>query len=180
MQKRKSNFKQKLKSMDACSSDIELVGDRTEAQAWRDCHRGDWMLWYYARKYPHHKRKIVLAKAHCANTVRHLMQDKRSTDAVDTALKFAIGKASRVQLDDAAHAAAHAVFAAADPAYVSANGAFAAAHAAYDAAYDVTHAAAADAAGDAAIHAADAAADAAAMKKNQKKTADICRKYLRI
>ena len=85
------------------------------------------------------------------------MKDERSTKAIDVAILFGQGKASREELDAAADAAAYAYAAAA-------------AYAAY----------AADAA--AAAYAADAAAyaAAAARKESLQKSADICRQYLPI
>ena len=73
-------------------------------EAWRDCERGDWMLWI-AKKSGIDDRLLTRAKALCANTVRHLMTDKRSTAAVDAALRYAAGEISRDELDGyAAHA----------------------------------------------------------------------------
>jgi hypothetical protein len=119
------------------------------------------MLWIYRKLYPENLRELTLAKAHCANTVRHLMTDERSTNAIDVAIAFGDGRATREELDRAANAA----------------------YAAYAAAYaaDAADAYAADAA-DAAAYAdaADAAACATARVENQKQTADICRMYLKL
>jgi hypothetical protein len=70
----------------------------TAAEAWRDCERGDWMLWI-AHKLDIDRRTLTRAKALCANTVRHLMKDKRSTDAIDAALLYADGKITENELD---------------------------------------------------------------------------------
>jgi len=166
-------FKQLLTEHNACSYGMEWMGNRTIEEYIRDADRGDWMLWL-ARKIKLPLQIRTLAKAHCAGTVLYLMKDERSKNAVKVAIAFGEGNASREELDAAA-AAADAAYAAAD--------ADAATYAAYAAAYV---AAAADAAADAADAAADAyayaAADAAyaadARTKNQKETAEICRKYL--
>ena len=105
------------------------------------------MLWI-AQKLGVDVLKITTAKALCASTVRHLMQDERSRHAIDVAIKFGDGDASA---DESSRAA--------------------------DAAADDAAAAAADAAYAAAYAAADADA-AAAKKKNRKETADICRRIL--
>lgn len=69
-------------------------------------HRGDWILWLNRKSKNYNLQTLTLAKAHCANTVRHLMKDKRSTDAVDVAIRFGEGNATRDELNAAADAAA--------------------------------------------------------------------------
>lgn len=155
--------------------------------AWNNCERGDWMLWM-AKKLNVDDRTLTLAKAYCANTVRHLMKDKRSLDAVDAAIKYGNGQISREELDKAAAAAAAAYF---DASYAADAADYAAAaasdYAAFADSYTSSAAdyAAAAAAADAAVDAADAdaayvAADDAADAKeeNQLQTANICREYL--
>ena len=157
-----------IEKHNGCQEAIEWAGDRTVQEAWDECPRGDWMLWMYVRLYPDNLRELTLAKAHCVNTVRHLMTDERSVRAVDVAIAFGNGELSRDALDraaDAADAAWAAAWAAAHAA------AWAAAHAAVDAHADWA----------AAWVAVDAHADAdAAWADNQKQTADICRKYLKV
>jgi len=136
--------------------------------AWENCPRGDWMLWV-ASKVGVDIHPLTYAKVKCAETVKHLMKDKRSLTAIKVAKKFGKKKATRKELSAAADAAADA------DAYAADAAAYAAAYAA-DAAD-----AAADAADAAAYAAADAAADAdayAERTKNRKQTADICRKHL--
>jgi hypothetical protein len=180
-------FKEYLKSVNACQTAIDWAGDKPVEQVVAECHRGDWLLWL-AQKCGVELQPLTLAKGHCANTVRHLMTDERSTRAVDVAIAFGEGRATREELDAAAraaYAAARAARAAADAADAAADAAYAAYAAAY-AAYAAS--AAADAAADAAAYAAYAAADAAyaasaaaraaAYAANQHATADICRKYI--
>jgi hypothetical protein len=189
--------KEKLKSLGACHEAIIWAGEKSIQEIWDTCHRGDWMLWLFIRTNPEQLKELTRAKAHCALTVRHLMKDQRSINACEVALKFADGLATREELDAAAHAATYATYAA----YAAAHAATYATYAAYAAAYaaDAAYADAAYAAADAAYaaayaayvanYAADAAyvanyaadaAYAAARIKNQKETADICRKYLPI
>lgn len=77
----------------------------TVGKSWQEifqtCHRGDWLLWLYSKTNSEDLRRITLAKAHCANTVRHLMKDKRSKNAVDVAIKYGNYKASRLELSSA-------------------------------------------------------------------------------
>jgi hypothetical protein len=157
-------FNQYLKSLEACQTAIDWAGDKTIEQVVADCHRGDWLLWL-AKKCGVELQPLTLAKAHCANTVRHLMTDERSIKAVDVAIAFGEGRATRDELDTAAYANARAAAAA----YASA--------AAYAAA-DVAAAAAAAVAADVAAAAYDATAAAAARDANRLQTADICRQYI--
>lgn len=136
----------------ACEDAIEFrKGFETFQEAWAACPRGDWMLWI-AKRLDVDLKTLTLAKVKCASTVRHLMKDERSIKALDVALLFAEGKATREELDaDAADA---------DAAYASAYAAYASA---------------------AAYAAASASADAArqaATEQNQKSTAEICREVL--
>ena len=140
---------------------------KTFRGAWNNCPRGDWMLWI-AKRVGIDIRLLTLAKGYCAKTVIHLMTDQRSKDAVKAAIDYGHGKIDDVQLRNAAYAA----YAAFNAAYAAA----AAGVAAYSAAYAAN---AVYVAANAAAYAAYAAAVAAdAAKKNQKATADICRKYL--
>ncbi len=167
-------FKEKLIKIYACEEARNWVGDKTQSEAWEQCERGDWLLWWFRRADNFDKRKSTLTKGHCANTVRHLMKDIRSTAAVDGAIAYGNGEIDDDQLRQLAYAAAYADADAYAAAYAYAYAAAAYAAAAYAAAADAGAAAAA-----AAYAYAYAAADAyAARTKNQKETADICRQYL--
>ena len=173
--KLKDLFKQK--SISVCTYALKWLGDKTLQEAFAECKRGDWMLWAHYKLYPEKIRELTLAKGHCANTVRHLMKDERSRDAVDAAIAFGEGKITKDKLRAAADAAAAAAAANADAA-ANAYAADIAAYAAADVAAYAAAAAYADTYAAAAYTAADAAA--AAHKKHQQQTADICRKYLNI
>ena len=201
-------MKKLLINLDACKNarrwagaltDIECEEENISNQvtkSWKEifetCPRGDWLLWLYRKTNKEDLRAFVLAKGHCANTVRHLMKDERSIKAVDTAIAFGNNNISEEELKiaaAAAYAAATAAAHAAADAYAAAAADAAAADAAADAAAHAADAAAAaayaaaTAAAHAAATAADAAADAAdaaARRNNQQLTADICRKYLPI
>lgn len=157
-----------LIAMGACSEAIQMAmpyGIDYE-KAWSEWPRGDHLLWIFARTDKDKFQLLTLAKAHCANTVRRLMKDKRSINAVDVAIRFGEGNATRDELDAAYAAAAAAAYDAyAADAAADAVAAYAA-YAAYATAYAAAYAADAD------------AADADARTKNQQATADICRKYL--
>ena len=112
---------QLLKKHNACNEAQTWAKDKTIEEAYNTCPRGDWMLWLFAKTNPDDLQRLTLAKGHCANTVRHLMKDERSIKAVDVAIAFGEGKATRDELIDAyaaagAGAAAYAAAAAYDAA----------------------------------------------------------------
>jgi len=168
-----------LKENNAGSEGFEFAKDLTLEQFLNTCEKGGWILWLFARTNSDDLTKLTEAKALCANTVRHLMKDERSTNAIDVALKFAKNEATKEELNCAARAAYHAAAAYYDDAAFAAAFAARAAYAAAYAAADAVNAArAANAAADhaAAANAADHADDA--RKRNRKLTADICRQAL--
>ena len=74
---------------------------------WNECQRGDWML-TLAKFLGVDKKLLILAGAHCANTVRHLMTDIRCYKAIEIALEYCDGKRSDVQLVSAGEGAMYA------------------------------------------------------------------------
>ena len=165
-------FIQYLKSVEACEPAVEWAENKTIEEVVATCHRGDWLLWL-AKKCDIGLQPLTLAKGHCANTVRHLMKDERSIKAVDVAIAFGEGKATREELDAAAAYAAAAAY------YADAYDAAAvdAAAAAYASAAHADHAASA-ANSSAYAAAAYAAAAAYYADANRLQTADICRKHI--
>ena len=188
-----------LKELDACGEAITWAKNKTWNEIYSTCHRGDWLLWLFKRTNPNDIRLLTLAKAHCANTVRHLMRDSRSIKAIDVAIAFGEGSATEEQLQEAYIAAAIATSVASTTAdsaaaYVASHASTTAAYAA-SAAASATYSVAATAADSAAAEYAAAAAEYAdsayttastasaayaSRTKNQLETADICRKYLPI
>ena len=164
-----------LTELNACEDARQWASDKTLETIISDCHRGDWLLWL-AQKVDIDIRLLTLAKARCAKTVYHLMNDDRSRKAVDVAERFGLGLATKEELAyaaDAAYADSAAAYAAYAAAYSAADAAyFAASYAAYSAAdaADADSAAYADYAYSAAAY-----ADSAAKSENLKLTADICR-----
>ena len=146
-----TKFNELLENLNACEQAREWANGKTWQEVFDTCHRGDWLLWLFARTNPNDLQLLTLAKGHCTNTVRHLMKDKRSIKAVDTAIAYGEGNATIKELNAAAAAA-----------------------------YAAAAAAAADADADANAYAAAAAAASGERIKNQKLTADICRKFLPI
>lgn len=171
---------EKVKVLDPCKDGFAWFKEQPDFKtAWETCKRGDWMLWY-AASINVDLKPLTLAKGHCANIVRHLMEDERSIAAVDAAIAFGEGRITREELDKAANAAYDAVSSAANAVYY----AYAAAYAAYyaaNAAYAASSAAYAYAAyaASAAVNSADYYAVYSDHKKEVlKQCSDICRKYL--
>ena len=94
-------FKELLIKLDACEEAKEWARDISIEEIVLTCHRADWLLWL-AQKVDLDLRLRTLAKGHCANTVRRLMEDERSINAVNVAIAFGEGKATREELDAAA------------------------------------------------------------------------------
>ena len=169
-----SELLDKLNKLNACKSSIEWLESRTSEEMWNDCPRGDWMLWLLS-SLKLDKRRLTLCKGKCAETVKHLMEDNRSINAVEVAIRYGHNEATEEELTAAAaDAAAYADAACAAAAYAAATAAYAAAYA--DAAAAAAYAA--DAADVAAYADAAYAAAAAARKQNQRQTADIIRSII--
>lgn len=186
-------MKELLIKLNACTDALDWAGNKTWKEIYNTCHRGDWLLWLFQKTNPNNLRELTLAKGHCANTVVHLMNDKRSVNAVEVAIKFGEGKASKKELDYASHAAAAVDYTAASAsATASAYAAYVASssdsftssspaytfYAAYSAYTAADYAASAASSSAYAVYAANDCADDYAEKENQQLTADICRKYL--
>ena len=156
-----------LRKLNACEVARDWAQGKTFEEVYTTCHRGDWLCWLFVRTNPKDLRILTLVKGHQANTVRHLMKDERSLTAVDTAIAFGEGRASREELSEAAARAA------ADAADAD-DAAWAAAEAAWEAAWAACIAASA---AEAAYIGADAAR---ARQSNRQLTAEIFRKYISI
>jgi len=110
-----------LEKHNACLNSFEFAKDLTLEQFLATCERGDWILWLFAKTNPESLRELTQAKAHCANTVRHLMTDERSVKAVDVAITFGEGRATGEELNVVAADAVDAVDAASYAAYATAE-----------------------------------------------------------
>lgn len=159
-----TNFHDELKRMAACHDGSDWARDYPTAQAaWDACPRGDWMLWWAARRGVR-RRDLVLAACACARLALPYAQGDEAELAIATAEQWAHGDVS-VTLDDVRSASAAAADAA-DAAYfafAAASAAYAAASAAFAAAY------ASDAAGTVAV--------GIPREVTLRKCADICRRF---
>ena len=121
--------KQLFCKLGACSEAVKWVGDRTYAKAWRDCQRGDWLLWITARMigkrgWPTHQQ-VVLAACACAETALKYAPagETRPAEAIEIARKWTRGEATIGEVRTAAKAA-NAAYAAANYAACAANAAY--------------------------------------------------------
>ena len=98
----------KINQFSPCSDGLMFYNNFLDFEsAWDNCQRGDWMLWI-AKRLDVDLLILTTAKAVCANTVRHLMKDERSTKSIDIAILFGRGEATKEELNAAAAAAAAA------------------------------------------------------------------------
>jgi hypothetical protein len=153
----KNSVLNKIEYLHPCCDAAAWLSSYTSAtKAWKECERGDWMLWLLGKlngePYSDARKKMVLCCCDCAELALPYAKDKSAKKCIEVARKWANGKATIEQLRTARNAAAAA----------AAYAAYAAAAAAADAAYAAIAAAAAAAIAAAAADAADAAAAAAA------------------
>jgi hypothetical protein len=163
-----TEFQSLLYDLGACQEAVIWAKGKSLAQTWRTCKRGDWLLWLCGKmvdkpNWPTRKQ-IVLAACSCAETsLKYIPSgEDRPRVAIETARKWAHGKATIEEVRQAADAVAvaYAAYAVAYAVAYAARAAYAAANAANAAAYAAPAAHAANAAAAAAAPAAAAAAPA--------------------
>ena len=155
-----------LQRFNACSRAQIWAQGKSLQQAWKQCQRGDWLLWLAARAGVDY-RQVVLAACDCAEQAApHWTPDTQLACAwaLDAARRWVVGKTDLEEVRAAACTATAAAIAAADVAYTAAiTAAITAAAIAAAIAADVAAAiAAAIAAANVAYTAAYTAADAVA------------------
>ena len=137
-----THWSNELAKLNPCADALAWCGSRASLdEAWAECDRGDWMLWYAGRLSGPPKsasrRRLVLCACECARLSLELFErrypdDKRPCNAIETAERWAKGDET-VSFDDvraAASAAANAAYAASAAAYAAAAAANAASAAA--------------------------------------------------
>ena len=100
------SFGTELEKMDACGSGVDWAGDRSLAEIWRDCERGDWMLWLAAR-IGVDRKQIVLAACACArlNLSAVPAGEERPRMAIETTERWCRGEATDEEVRAATDAA---------------------------------------------------------------------------
>ncbi len=109
-------LKTQLIEMNACMSAVNWVDKRGIRTAWRDCPRGDWMLWL-AGRLDIDRKLLVLAACDCAETTLQYVPEgeDRPAKAIQTSRNWCNGTATIKDCRKAA-ADAYAAAAAADAA----------------------------------------------------------------
>jgi hypothetical protein len=177
-------FAQHLEDIGACADARIWAKGKTAQEAWDQCERADWLLWWVAQEKPDSKQDLVRAACRIARLVLHLVpqSEDRPRLAIEAAEKWADEPTpENLERVEAARAAAEAAEAAAAweaEAAAAARAAEArAAEAARAAAWEAAAAAAARAAAAAAAAAAEAAeaAEAAAARAAEARAAEAAR-----
>jgi hypothetical protein len=114
------DLKQLLMKHSACREACEWGGGKTPQQAWRTCHRGDWMLWI-AAKVGVERKALVRIACDCVEPAMRFVPDgeKQPQTALDVARRWCDGEATIEEVLSAARAADFA----ADAAYAAARAA---------------------------------------------------------
>lgn len=95
-----------LREHDACEDAITWLGDRDDATAWRECERGDWLLWGAATAGVD-RRLVVRAACACARPALPYVAagELRPLRAIEDAEAWTRGEASIADARAAARAA---------------------------------------------------------------------------
>ena len=114
--KQRKHWSAKLSPLGACNNAVAWAATQPSATvAWRECKRGDWMLWLCGKlsgePESESRRKLVLAACACARLSLHHVKasEFRPLRAIETAEAWARGDAG-VTLEEvrtAAYAAAY-------------------------------------------------------------------------
>ena len=100
------DFNQLLIKLNACDEAVKWCKGKSLQQAWDEATNPNWMLWLvYNHPNEATDKELRLIAVKCARQVQHLMKDKRSTDALDVAERFANGEATQEELTAARDAA---------------------------------------------------------------------------
>lgn len=144
-----TTFQAELRALGACTPAYEWAEGRTAAEAWDECPRADWLVWYAVRKGV--DRRCVLT-AVCE--IIRLVPGPIHPTLIVVERWCAGADVSQGELRDAARAARAAAYAAAYAAYAAAYTADAVDAAAYaaDAVYAATSAGVRDAVARAIVH----------------------------
>ena len=122
--------------MNACRDAVAWLATQPDTEtAWRECKRGDWMLWLLGKQAgapgSDARRPLVLAACACARLALPYVREGelRPLQAIETAERWARGEANAPSLDEVRKAAAAAYADAAAAAAADAAAAYADAYA---------------------------------------------------
>ena len=108
----KTELQKSLITLRACSEAREWAAKRTAAQAWEECERADWLLWWASKTAINSHVDIVRAACACARSVLHLVKanEDRPLLAIEAAEMWASDPTPKnkayAAATDAAYAAA--------------------------------------------------------------------------
>ena len=101
-----------LRLLNPCEDGLKFAESfKTLQEAWDKCERGDWMLWLLGKlsgpSDSSKRKELVLIVCKCARTsLKYVTKgEKRPLIAIQTAEKWAIGKATLEEVNAAANAA---------------------------------------------------------------------------
>src|SRR5215471_1726928 len=86
----------RIRHLKPCLEAIEWANDYISPnKAWRECNRGDWMLWILGTQAgkvePPGRKKLVLCACQCARLAPQYTTDSRLLRCIETADKWAQG-----------------------------------------------------------------------------------------
>ena len=113
-------FQEYLQSIRACEETRTWAAERTAQQAWDECERADWLMWWLAKSGMELKQLVLIA-CRCARTALQYVPagEHRPLQAIETAEAWCNGLATLAEVSAAAAAAAYAAYAAYDAAYAA-------------------------------------------------------------
>lgn len=82
------NLKKKLIKMNACDEAAKWVGDRSLRDAWAECRRADWMLWYAAQMGINRARIQFVRAEDAADACAHVSAYGAMVNAVRQFIKY--------------------------------------------------------------------------------------------
>ena len=107
-----------LTDLSACSEAVVFAMKHPNLEtAWAECERGDWMLWFAAKR-GLDRKKVVLIACECARLALTYTKNRRVLKCIETTEAWTRGEAS---IDDVRKARAAADAAAAAYAYAAAD-----------------------------------------------------------
>ena len=127
--KPKTTVADRIAHLDPCMEAIKWArGYTSPSKAWRECRRGDWMLFYAGKcsgpPESEGRKRLVLAACECARLAlpryeKRYPKDNRVRNCIDVAERWAKGQATIAELREARAADAAAYAAAAAAAYAA-------------------------------------------------------------